>query len=115
MIKLDFDTMAWHDMSDEERIQICDMLVNEFERLIKPLKNYVYNYLPKDGAPAAHQLHDYLRIRTNCARFTHDDAPRNWDLMWRSATLLYTVCYFLEYIVNPGIEFMLKDGGHNVR
>jgi len=109
MIEINVDTLAWNDMTDEERVLLCDMMVNEFERLIPPLKNFTYNHDVKESALV---VHDFLRVRTNCKMFAHDGATRNSALMWRSFLELRKINYFLELVVNPGIvAIAAAEGG----
>ena len=108
MIEIDVDRLDWKGLEDEERVQLCDMMISEFERLIPLFKDFAYNYVANRNA--ALMIHDFLRVRTNCRMYAHDQAERNLSLMWQSFMELRKICYHLEFIVNPGIEAMIASG-----
>ena len=109
MIELNFrNIMEFKHLTDKEQGDLCLAVVNEFERLRKPL----YDRAQKEYRASSNNMpflfHDWLRIRSNLKSYAEpnkldeDKYLIRWNTLWE----LYHICKLLEYI---NFSFGLKD------
>ena len=104
MIDIRIDPRDWNAMTDEEQRRICMAVVNEYERLEKPVHDRLPDlYFQKSsvGGTALIVIHGWCNTRANlrnCSerppRLDENLSVARWKHLWP----LYNACGLLEYI-----------------
>jgi hypothetical protein len=101
MIDIDFDHLDWRNLDDYEQIELCRVVLAEYEDAVRPWKDILLAEQHNNpiAITAIHNIHDWNRAKNNLQSASEpnilgeDKSVLRWQIMYK----LHQISAFLEF------------------